>query len=439
MASEGRGASPALPPSATGGWTALALLLAFLGGLGLLRAGAVPGLGGNTVHAALFLIVLMGVAVAVVDLGVYRVHRRASTGMAPGHWAPSWERTLHKFVGLLGSVGFVAWLYWLFPEYHGDFYGRYYELLKLILPPWLLLALPYLYWVDARMPKPQDGYWMLGRLLLMRREGVDRARVWNHLLGWLVKGFFLPLMFTYMCNDLERFVRYDFAQLTAFRFVYDFLFGFLYFIDVGLVSLGYLMSLRATDTHLRSTEPSMLGWSVALLCYQPFWSLFDKQYLAYNAGNTWGQWLWNTPWLYGFWACLILLLTGLYVWATVVFGARFSNLTHRGIITSGPYRFSKHPAYLAKNLSWWLISVPFLIGSDGSAAEALRHCLLLLMLNGVYFLRARTEEAHLSRDADYRAYAQWIAAHGLLARLRRGRPADAVPARASDGEAMPQP
>ena len=65
----------------------------------------------------------------------------------------------------------------------------------LVFSPWLLLALPYLYWVDARMPKPQDGYWMLGRLLLMRREGVDRARVWNHLLGWLVKGFFLPLMF----------------------------------------------------------------------------------------------------------------------------------------------------------------------------------------------------------------------------------------------------
>jgi hypothetical protein len=52
----------------------------------------------------------------------------------------------------------------------------------------------------------------------------------------------------------------------------------------------------------------------------------------------------------------------------------------------------------------------------------LRHCALLLMLNGVYFLRARTEERHLSRDPEYVAYALWIDAHGLLAGLGRVLP-----------------
>ena len=41
-------------------------------------------------------------------------------------------------------------------------------------------------------------------------------------------------------------------------------------------------------------------------------------------------------------------------------GPRFSNLTHRGILTHGPYAWSKHPAYLSKNLFWWLSSLPFL-------------------------------------------------------------------------------
>ena len=30
----------------------------------------------------------------------------------------SWARTLTKFAGLLGSLGFVALAYWLFPELH---------------------------------------------------------------------------------------------------------------------------------------------------------------------------------------------------------------------------------------------------------------------------------------------------------------------------------
>jgi len=126
--------------------------------------------------------------------------------------------------------------------------------------------------------------------------------------------------------------------------------------------------------------------------------------------------LWDLPILYGLWGMAILTLTGIYVWATVSFGARFSNLTHRGIITNGPYRWSKHPAYIAKGLSWWLISVPFL--AHGGALEALRHGLLLLALNGVYFLRAKTEERHLSRDPVYVDYACWIEAHGLFRWLR---------------------
>jgi steroid 5-alpha reductase family enzyme len=86
-------------------------------------------------------------------------------------------------------------------------------------------------------------------------------------------------------------------------------------------------------------------------------------------------------------------------------------LTHRGIITNGPYRFTKHPAYIAKNLTWWMISLPFL--ADGGI-QALRHCILLLMLNGVYGLRAWTEERHLSRDPTYVAYRQWMEANGLF-------------------------
>jgi len=407
--------SVAAPRSATHALTAATGLAAFLLAVAVLRTW-MP-FGDRIVYSALFVIGVTAAAIFLVDLGWHGVHRRASTGIDFGYDDPSWSRALIKLAGLLGSLAFVAFLYWLFPEYHGAFYERYFLMLRNVLLGWVPLALPYFYLVDRHMRQPKDGYWQMGRIVMLRWNAVDRAVVGQHLLGWLIKGFFLPLMFTYMCSDLERFLAYDFGQLTSFKYWFDFLYDQFYFIDVGLVSMGYLMSLRLTDTHFRSAEPTMLGWAVALVCYEPFWSLFGRQYLSYETGRSWGAWLWDMPVLYGIWGCAILALTAIYVWATVIFGARFSNLTHRGIITNGPYRWSKHPAYLAKNLSWWMLSVPFL--APASPHEALRHCLLLLGLNTIYFLRARTEERHLSRDPDYVAYALWMDEHGLLRFLRR--------------------
>jgi protein-S-isoprenylcysteine O-methyltransferase Ste14 len=77
----------------------------------------------------------------------------------------------------------------------------------------------------------------------------------------------------------------------------------------------------------------------------------------------------------------------------------------------------KHPAYLSKNLSWWLISVPFIAGAGW--VVAVQSCLLLGGVNLVYFLRTRTEERHLRADPAYRDYEAYIAEHGLAARLWR--------------------
>lgn len=398
------------PASATHALVAAVALLAFL--LAVLGLRLYLPFGDNMVASALMIIFVTAAAIFGLDLFWQKVYLRLSTGLDFAVRHPNWPRSLLKLLGLLSSLGFVGLLYWLFPEYHGDFYDRYYQMLRLILPPWLLLALPYIYWVDSHMTQPRDGYWHMGKLLLLQWREVDGKVLGQHLLGWLIKGFFFPLMFTYMCSDLAKFLSFDLTKLSHFGTWFDFLYDFMYFIDVALVSMGYLMSLRITDTHLRSAEPTMLGWTVALVCYQPFWSLFGRQYLAYDSDYKWGVWLWNSPLLYGLWGGAILLLTAIYVWATVIFGARFSNLTHRGIITNGPYRFTKHPAYVAKNLSWWMISIPFM--AQGGGATALRLSFLLLLLSGIYFLRAKTEERHLSNDPDYVAYARWVDAYGVF-------------------------
>ena len=403
------------PRSATHGGVAAIGAGAFLAAMGIVRIE--QPFGNDVVGAALFVMGMTAGAIFLADLMWQKVHLRKSTGIDFAYDNPSWRRTILKFIGLLTSIGFIAFLYWMFPEYNGAFYDRYYAMLRHVLPVWLLLSVPYIYAVDRHMPKPKDGYWHLGQLATLHWDDLDWSVIRQHLLGWLIKGFFLPLMFTQMCHDIAKFSIYDSSQLISLKAWFDFLFDFFYFIDVGLVSVGYLMSLRLTDTHFRSAEPTMLGWCGALVCYEPFWSLIGRQYLAYDTSFKWGAWLWNSPILYGIWCAMILALTGIYVWATIIFGARFSNLTHRGIITNGPYRWTKHPAYISKNLSWWLISIPFL--APGSPSDVLRHCLLLLCLNGIYALRAKTEERHLSWDEDYRRYALWIETHGLFSGLRR--------------------
>lgn len=398
------------PASATHGLTAAAGLAALLAALLIIYVWR--PFGGDTALSALFALSMAAVGLAVPDLVWRKVHRRASTGLDHARWRPSWSRTGCKLVGLVATLGLIVGGYWLFPEYRGAFYDRFDRLALLVSPFWLAAAIPYFYWVDARMAAPEDGYWHMGKIAAFDWEKVDRRIVAEHLLGWLVKAFFLPLMITYFWQDVEKFLQTDVTALRDFKTWYDFLYDTMYLVDVALASVGYMMALRLTDTHLRSAEPTMLGWSVALLCYEPFWSLFGARYLSYGSGYVWGDWLWNSPILYSLWGGCILLLTAVYVWATVCFGGRFSNLTHRGIITGGPYRWTKHPAYIAKNLSWWMISIPFLAPMPWD--EALRHCLLLLGLNAVYILRAKTEERHLSRDPDYARYAAWIDRHGLF-------------------------
>jgi hypothetical protein len=74
----------------------------------------------------------------------------------------------------------------------------------------------------------------------------------------------------------------------------------------------------------------------------------------------------------------------------------------QGVITSGPYAFLRHPAYLCKNITWWLIAVPW--STHDGVEMAFKRCVRLGMINLVYYTRAKTEEAHLLRDQAYVDY-----------------------------------
>jgi hypothetical protein len=377
----------------------------------------------STVDAALVMLLALAIPLVLLELLGRRIYRRHAAAIDFRRQADiDWQRVAFKLVGYYLTLGIIALLYWLVPVYRADFYRPFWELLEVMLPWFLLGAIPYFIWLDRYMINPRDGYWQCGAMLLKPWREVDHARLGQYALAWLVKAFFLPLMFGLFCSGVEYFRNADMVRVfTEPDYGYGVLWEFFYVIDLVFVIVGYTLTVRLLDTHIRSTEPTLSGWVVALLCYEPFWGLTYGSYVAYNLdGFSWGHWLTDSPLFYAIWGSSILLITAMYASTSVAFGMRFSNLTHRGIITNGLYRYCKHPAYVAKNLSWWLISIPFI--TDSGMADALRDSLLLLMVNLIYFARARTEERHLSWDPVYVQYATVMNRRSVFSGLARWLP-----------------
>jgi protein-S-isoprenylcysteine O-methyltransferase Ste14 len=282
-----------------------------------------------------------------------------------------------------------------------------------VLPGLIVVSPVYIAYVDRRQHDPGDAYAQLGALALGRAPA-DNVQLWVHARGWAIKAFFLPLMFVYVVGDLGGFWSGPLLPAPVdFEHIFPRLIDLLYLVDVFLAAITYALTLRPLDSHIRSADPTVAGWLVCLALYPPFNTVTGKILPYDQDGLFWGKVFAPYPALYVVWGTAILVLVAIYAWSTAAFGLRFSNLTHRGIITNGPYRWSKHPAYLSKNLSWWMISVPFIAGAGW--LQAVQSCLLLGGINLLYFLRARTEERHLSRDPVYRDYAAFIAEHGLFA------------------------
>lgn len=331
--------------------------------------------------------------------------------LVPG--ARNWRLQL-RLLGLMACLLFLLLTYSVFRQFATSYISGFVLLLPVIAPVCLGWAL----WMLFRAPRGRglDSLESLGLALVHLRRRRFGASDRQAMLGWLVKAFYLPLMISSAQAFLEIAFTLGAGQHGWWKF-YTMAYQTLFAVDTTFAAIGYCSTSRRIGAQIRSTEPTLIGWMVALVCYPPLNLLVLNRWLAYRDGYEWHHWLAGQPVLLFAWGAAILTSTALYVWATVAFGPRFSNLTNRGIITSGPYSLFKHPSYLGKNFAWWFISIPFISAAGPLAAAT--HCAALLAINGIYILRAKTEEQHLMRDPDYQAYSHWIANNGVLAKARR--------------------
>jgi protein-S-isoprenylcysteine O-methyltransferase Ste14 len=374
--------------------------------------------------AALCGLLACGVPMIVWSFAVDKVHRSPTSGIdweaPPRPISETMPTSLVKIAGLWATWGAIGFLYCVGRWYWEGQYLFAMEVLGLGLAPLVLASIPYVIWLDRRLKEPRDGAWHFGCLVIGRHGLAERERIHEHLRCWAIKAFFLAFMLAVLPGNWFNVIRPGGAEIIANPVALTIWIANLTFmVDVSFATLGYMLTLKPLDAHIRSANPYAAGWTAALLCYPPFSAGGVGGPLNYHPGSAdWAYWMEGWPALLALYAVPLIALHIIYAWATVAFGLRFSNLTHRGILTHGPYAWTKHPAYLSKTLFWWMASLPFL-AANGNPVDMVRNTMLLAGVSGVYYWRARTEERHLLADPAYRDYAAWMAANGPLARLAR--------------------
>ena len=375
-----------------------------------------------------------------------------------------WQRATYRWIAITVVMGVLLVWYQNHPYYRQGQFQPFKTVYPGIFATWLFFGLFYARITVQRFSSMRYMMRDTGLHFLLLAKRVRERRFWRSLeqhprlkttvLAIVVKGFFIPLMCGVVMNHVNNIWRqwlahkhlhppdirlppgtplhvelrvwgqelwshlgellpagHDFVGLVTpwtwsrqdFSWGLSFVYDCIFFVDCGWALMGYASESRWLGNKTKSVEPTSFGWAVALACYPPFNHVLGT-YLPLENGPAV---ITNDDWLLALRAGVVVLFA-IYAAATVAFGFKFSNLTNRGIVSRGPYRFIRHPAYACKCTAWWFEHLPTM-----TFAKAI----FLTGLCGVYALRAWTEERHLSRDPDYLAYkakVRWVIFPGLF-------------------------
>ncbi len=234
------------------------------------------------------------------------------------------------------------------------------------------------------------------------------------ILSWLVKWFYIPIILIWLTENLFNFItkltyaitNYNFLQDNFYNYFNAYIFAgifyLLIFIDTFFFSLWYLLESKFLKNKIKSVDWTLFWWFITLICYPPL-----------NIA-TWNMLWWysnNFPkfsnhYLHYFLTISLLLFFAIYARSSVALWLKASNLTNRWIVRKWPYKYVRHPAYISKNISRFIWTLPAYI----IAFSTLNFKMIFLISisffwwASIYFLRAYTEEKHLELDNDYKKY-----------------------------------
>lgn len=295
--------------------------------------------------------------------------------------------------------------------FDGYMYSHFVEDALLFLP-FMIIGVPFYVKKVNQVCGSDDEYARFWQDLWHNRTNI----LTNHrqfLLKSLLKIIFLPYMYGGAINNLMIMQNTPFAFDTKSLSLWAF--NFCIMIDMIIGIFGYLFATRLINNHIKKVDDNVFSWFFTLICYPPL------VWLGNYVNDRQEMYVWHDvipSSFMPFYATLLGVLWVLYLLASVEFGTNFANLSYRRLIYRGVYAYTKHPAYLFKNLYWWLHILPFLSAS-WFGVQWWQNVLGLAGVSFVYFMRAKYEERFCMQFEEYRTYANYINQNGRLARFKK--------------------
>jgi len=290
---------------------------------------------------------------------------------------------------LIYSLGMIIFNY--FPYYQKILSENTQKTLLYLYLGYLILA-PFYYFLFTNKYSTNKPLLLLKgikKIILKRKFDLENEEKVAFLF-MIVKIFFLPLMINFFFGNFN----YLKALIDHFNW-YPFALTLIFTLDTLIFAFGYTFEFKSLKNVVKSVEPTLFGWFVALICYPPFNS-WTGNYIPWGANDH--VTFWN-PTITIILRILLIFFLVIYLWASIALGPKASNLTNRGIVTRFPYSIIRHPAYISKNTIWWLTMLPII---------SWQFALGMLFWTVIYFFRAITEERHLLKDHDYVKYCKKV-------------------------------
>lgn len=229
------------------------------------------------------------------------------------------------------------------------------------------------------------------------------AQTRTALLSVLLEFLFIPIMLVVVLSN-GRGLLADASHILQgylivdFDVIYAMVVAAIFLIDTLVFLFGYTFASKHLDNRIKSVDPTLFGWAIALCTYPPFNDYTARLFPMVQTGN-------------GLFAdslvivraiqLVILLCHFCFLAATLSLGAKASNLTSRGVVRRGMYGVVRHPAYTAKLMAWLFTGIIY--------AFSVQYFVSWLGFVVIYTLRALSEEWHLEEtDAEYSKYRQEV-------------------------------
>ncbi len=342
------------------------------------------------------------------------------------------ERTLTKFFGVLVGISFIFFLVWLFPAY--DNATNLSRLREAILPV-LAFVIPVsfilIFVTEYILGEKRDGTYQFGLLVRLKLREINWTIFFDGVREWLLRCFFLLINF-YGAVWYIEYLRENGLPDWSGDFV-----TFITRLDLvifGMIVLailpGYIFASRLIGTELKKVDRTWFAWAINLCCYPPINAALFGAWVRYVPAAETGivyqgmpAWAFHTQWdpfLLLAVGMLVILFAVIHLWGEAIVGIRAANISMRGIITTGPFAFTRHPIYVSKCFQWAVLYFP-IINAVG-IVNPIQSAILFLLVCAIYGGRALGEEHLLATDPNYVKYALYMDEKSMFARIGRWFP-----------------